>query len=371
MLLRKRITTSSILAVALLVALIASMNSMFNHFNFQAQALEELVTVGGTFLILSKNSSNLSDSQINPELSGLLKDVADIKYVQPQKILTTSLTMDTVLSYTVLVRGVSDVSDFLNQRRAYVNGTMAKGDVEANIGVILSRSLSVYTGENVTLIFNGNLLNVSLVGIVRTVTQCDSEIIVQMNCVHQLTGNDRKISFIEFALEDGVETEEAIARIRGMLPVDVTMVKAQQLKEFMLEMNNQTLNFLDLWSLTIYIAVACASYIVASSLISESSYELSMLRAVGARRVFFFILILAYTLTVVFIGSGIGVALGLTGTQTVSTLFQWMQLNIEITPFLKLTQAAETFLITLTFSVVGCAYPALKLAYSSHIEQSL
>ncbi len=347
------------------------MNSMFNHFNFQAQALEELVTVGGTFLILSKNSSNLSDSQINPELSSLLKNVADIKYVQPQRILSTSLTINNVLNHTVILRGVNDVSDFLNQKRAYVNGTVAKNAVEANIGIILSRSLSVYTGENITLNINGNFFNVNLVGIIRTVTQCDNEIIVQMNSVNQLMGNDNKISFIEFTLEDGVETEEAIARIKEILPIDVTMVNAQQLKQFMLEMNNQTLNFLDLWSLTIYIAVICASYILASSLISESGYELSMLRAIGIKRTLFFRLILAYTLTVVFIGTGIGIALGLTGTQTVSTLFQWMRLNIEITPFLKLTQAAETLLITLTFSVVGCLYPALKLSYSNHIEQSL
>jgi len=48
MLLRKRGAALSILAMALLVAVLASMNSIINYINLQAQTLGGLVSPGGT-----------------------------------------------------------------------------------------------------------------------------------------------------------------------------------------------------------------------------------------------------------------------------------------------------------------------------------
>jgi len=52
----------------------------------------------------------------------------------------------------------------------------------------------------------------------------------------------------------------------------------------MQEMNVQTLNFLGIWSLAVYAVVVVASYVIAARLMAESSYELAMLKALGAKR---------------------------------------------------------------------------------------
>jgi len=370
MLFRKGGTAPSILAIALLVTILASMNSITNHINSQAEMLGRFVNVGETYLILNRNSTATTDSQIDVELTSLLNNLTIIKYVLPQRVLTATLTTSSQ-NHTITLRGIEDVTSFFKLRKAYINGTAAKNEKEANIGEILATALYINVGDEVTLTVGNNLLKVKVVGIVRTQTQSDAELIVPIEAANRLAGNNGKISFIEFALKENVNGEEAISHIAQLLPKDAKIVRTQQLKEFMQEMNAQTLNFLNIWSLAVYAVVVVASYVIAARLTAESSYELAMLKALGAKKGLIFILVLAYTATTALTGATLGVALGIAGTQTASTILRWVRPSVEITPFLKVEQALQTLLLTLFSSILGCVYPALKTARTRYMEQPL
>ena len=369
MLFRKRGTASAILAVALLVAILASMNSIVNHINWQTEVLGGYMNVGVTFLTLSRNSTSITDSKIDAELTSLLNNITDVKYTLPQRVLTATLITDSG-NHTILMRGVENVSSFLKLRRAYVNGTSAKSEAEANVGEILARLAAIDLGDEVNLTVDNTALKVKVVGVVKTITQNDAELIVPMEAVHHLTGNNSKISIIEFTLKEDVK-EEAILNLIKLLPTDVKVVKIQQPKEFMQDMNRQTLTFLNLWSIAVYAVVAAASYVVAIRLIAESSYELAMIRALGAKKRLLFTLVLTYIATVTLLGSILGVALGTAGTQTASTMLRWIRTSVEVNSFLEPSQALQTILLTLASSTLGCLYPAFRCARKSYMEQPL
>jgi len=258
MLFWKKGTTSSTIALALLVAILASTTSIVNDINSQTETLGGLLNIGDTYLILSENSNSITDSKIDAELANQLNDIANIEYTIPQKIFTATLTASSG-NYTALIRGVENVTIFLELRGAYVNGTSAKTDAEANVGEILARLVAIDLGDEVNLTVDNAALKVKVVGVVKTLTQNDAELTVPMEVIHNLTGNDGKISIIEFTLHEDVE-EEAILNIIKFLPTGVKVVKAHQLKEFMRDMNGQTLTFLNLWSIAVYAVVAAASY---------------------------------------------------------------------------------------------------------------
>jgi len=370
MLFRKGGTKSSILAIALLVATLASLNSIVNHISSQAEILGGFVNVGGTFLILSRNSVSLTDSEIDMELASLVNNTASAKYVLPQKFFKATLTAGSS-NYTVNVRSVDDVGGFLKLRKAYVKGTAAKAnEKQADVGEILARLASIDLEDEITLaINNSRSLKVKVAGVVKTLTQIDTELIIPMETVNHLTGNSGKVSFIEFALEDKIDREGAISRIIQLLPANVKVVKVQQLKEFMQDVNHQTLTFLGLWSLAVYAVVAAASYVVTTRLIVESGYELAMLRALGAKEGLMFKLILAYTVTIALLGSILGLALGITGAETASTVARWIQVSIQVNPFLEVEQALQTLLLALTSSILGCLCPAFKSVYKNYAGQ--
>jgi len=370
MLLRKRGVSLSILAVALPVAIIASMNSITNYIDLQAQILAGIVSPAGTYLILNSSSKALTDSKLDVELACRLSGLSYVKYVYPQKMFTANLTTR-IGSCKVYVRGVGDVAGFLKMRGAYVNGTAARSWMEVNIGEILAETLSISLGDEVCLAVGGRQLRARVVGIFRSRVQSDVELLALMEAANMLTGGNDTVSFIEFSLREDVNRSEALSRIMQQLPGNVKLIQTQQLGEFMRQMNMQTASLLNVLSLAVYAVVAVSSYIISVRLIVDSSYEIAMLKALGAGRKLVFTLVATYTATIALIGSIFGVALGIVGVQVASTILRWIQPSIDITPFLKVEQATQIILLTLTSSILGCIIPALKSMRTRYMEQQL
>jgi ABC-type lipoprotein release transport system permease subunit len=370
LLLRKPGTPMAILAIALLAAIIASMNSIVNYVNAQSEALASLVQIGETYTILSQNATSITESQIDAELAKRLSEVAGINQMFPQKVLTANLKTESGV-LTVNVRAVENVEGFLMFRRARVNGTIAKSWMEADVGEVLSRTANISLNDTITLSNREKVVDVRVVGIFRAQSELDAEMIIPMENSNSLFIEDGKISIIEFSLKENVDREKALNRIAEKLPETVKVVKVQQPGTFMQEANAQTTAFLDIWSLAVYAVVAAASYMITGRLTAESAYELTMLKALGAKKGQIFTLIITYTAATAVLASILGIALGVAAAQTASTLLRWLQLTVEIAPFLQAEQTLETIVLTLLSSILGCAYPAYRSARLGYLEQPL
>jgi len=158
MLLRKGETASSILAIALLVAIITSTNTILNYLNLQSETLATLVNPRVTYLITSTNSTAVTDSKINANLTTKLSNLSHVKLLLPQKILTANLTTN-ISSHKILVRGVEDINTFLKLRGAYLNGTAPKNWTEANVGELLARTSSINLGGEISITFGEKASN--------------------------------------------------------------------------------------------------------------------------------------------------------------------------------------------------------------------
>jgi len=370
MLFRKSGTAQSIVAIALLVAIIASAKAIVNYLNLQSETLSGLLNPHGTYLILSSNSTALIDSQLPADLTAKLSNLSYVEYAFPQKMLAANLATKSG-SRAVRIRGVEDVCSFLKAGGAYVNGTCAEGWMEADVGGILARALSMILGDDLSLSVGERRFKVRVVGIFRSLTQSDAELLVPMETANMLSGNNDTVSLIEFSLKEGVNIHEALSQIGQILPRNARLIQAQQLPEFLRQMCTQTLAFLNLWSLAVYGVIVAASYTNAVRLITDSSYEIAMLKVLGAKKSLIFILILAYTTTIAYLGSVLGIALGIAGTQTASTMVRWMVPNIAMKPFLKPEQTLQTMLLAYSSSMLGCIYPALKSMRTRCMEQPL
>jgi hypothetical protein len=174
----------SILAIALLVAIIASTNSIVNYLNLQSETIAGLVNPRGTYLILNLNSTAVTDSQLPADLTAKLSNLSYVKNVLPQKMLTANLTANSS-SCTVHIRCVGDVGGFLKARGAYLNGTVAKNWTEADAGEILARVFSIILGDDVSLTVGERHVKVRVVGVFRSQTQSDVELVAPMETATQ------------------------------------------------------------------------------------------------------------------------------------------------------------------------------------------
>lgn len=357
LLFRKKSTIAAILALALLVAIVASMNTIVNFINFQTSALGQLANVGDKYLVLNKNCTSLTDSHLNRETEDAF-NYSGIGSFYAQKILFGNV--QTALgNYTVAILGVENLTAYLEAQSANVNGTMAKNVNEADIGELLAQTASLNKNDYANVTVGSANLTVKIVGVTKTQTQLDSELIVPIETADYLT-NSSNLSFIEFTLKENANGQDAINHVAGLLPKDAEIIKVQQTAMFLQESTGETLNFLTVWSIIVYILVLAASYVISTRLIVESEYELAMLRAIGAKRRNLFSTIFTYTMLTAVVGSVLGIALGIVGTQIASSVLRLVWQNIQVTPFLELAQLEQILALTLLFSALGCIYPALK-----------
>jgi putative ABC transport system permease protein len=367
MLLRKRGTVESILTIALLIAILASITSVVNHLNSQAETIGNLVPSGETFIILSKDSTSITESKVDREIANLVSNATDIKYVLSQKVFYARLITVSNSSHT-LVRGV-DVSTFLEARHARIKGSTAEG-MQANVGELLARLASIKVGDQIDIEANNKRVTVEVAGIIQTQTQSDTEISIPMNVADSLNEDNDKVSIIELTLIHG-HSHDVIDQLREALPDGVKIVNTLQTQAFIQDVNNQTINFFSLWSIAVYVTVTATSYVVAARLTFESSYERAMLRALGWKRVHLFKLILAFTFTISLLGSLFGLAIGLAGAQSISTVARWTWRSFAVMPFLEIQQAAQIVLFSLAASTLGSIYPALKAMRKTYAELPL
>lgn len=361
-LLRKSGSPSAILSIALLVALIASTSAIANNLNLQIQALSKLVNPGGTIIIMSRSASSLTDSKISleqaRELAANLENLTWVKHASIQKILQAKILSPTK-NATAYIRLVDNLEDFLKSRNPRLNGTIASSRMEANIGEILAKILSINIGDHITIQHYESQISLKVSGIFRSQTEIDSEIIATIKLLEELTKRN-EVNLIEVALNEKSKIQEALAQMGRILPENLMAIQTQQLLEFTKQTIQQTLKFLDTWFIIVYIAIAIASYVITSRLIAESSYEIAMLKTLGASRSLLSTTVILYAMVVALAGSLLGIALGNVGAQVAASALRWIKPSVIIEPILELQQIIPIILLTFTSSLTGCIYPAIK-----------
>jgi ABC-type lipoprotein release transport system permease subunit len=359
MLFLKKGTASAIFSIALLIALLTSVNCLVNNINAQTTALTQLASVGETYVLTSEGSSSLSNSQINTSILTQIKNNTDIKYATSQQLFMATLTLDNQ-THSITVHGVDDVQAYLKKNGANINGTYSKTDSQANVGIILANQAFINKNNNITLTVNGQSTQLKIVGITTTQSQSDTQLIIPLTTLQNLTQQNTTISYIEFSIKDTSKANQTISNLTQTLPSTIKITGTQQIVAFASDINTQTVTFINVWSIAIYIVVMAASYITCSRLINEAEYYLYTLRTLGAKKTSTLNLILIFVLVIALVGSILGLSVGVVGTQLASTAVRWVFGNTQLAPFIEVNQTLQILGLSLAAATIGAIYPAVK-----------
>lgn len=370
MVFRKKGTASAILAIALLIAPLASVNCLLNNINSYTNMLSKIPTIGQTYVITSTNSTSLYDGKINSSLITQVRANSDIEYATSQQIITATLITKNG-NHTINIRAIDDVQAFLTNRQAQVNGSISQEKIEADIGIVLSQLASIHINDSLNLTINNKLTQLKAVGIMQTRQQSDTELIMPLAALQVITQKKDALSFIEFTLKDSDSGDKAIDNITHNLPSGTRIIELHQIAEFAQGINSQTIVFINIWSIAIYSVVVAASYVVASRLVTEAEYELYMLRTLGVKKKATISLVTTYTLTITFVGLIIGTSMGIVGTQMAATGLRWLWGNSFLAPFLQPAQVLQILVLALISSVIGSIHPAIKATQNTIGEMPL
>jgi len=228
MLFRKKGTASAIIAIALLIALLASINSLLNNINAETTVLSALSSTGQTYIITSTNSTSLSDSHIDANLINQIRNNSNVNYATSQQLTQATLTTKSG-NYTINILAVDNVQAYLNNRRASINGSISQKPSETDVGIILSQLASINKNDSVQITVNNQRAQLKVVGITQTTQQSDTQLIMPLATLQNLTQQNSTVSFIEFSLKNPDTNNKSIKNITQILPNDVKVTKIQQI----------------------------------------------------------------------------------------------------------------------------------------------
>jgi hypothetical protein len=163
MLFRKKGTASTIVAIALLVALLASVSALMNNISAQTTALTQFAGVGGTYIVVSGNSAALSDSRISAGAANVVGNDSNVRYVLPQVLFDASLTTSAGNSSVLTVTAVDDPLSFLRLKGASLSGAGNLSVSEAVAGLMLARLNGININDTVRLSVGDRSVEVKVV----------------------------------------------------------------------------------------------------------------------------------------------------------------------------------------------------------------
>jgi len=361
MLLHKKGTASAIIAVALLVALLAAVDCLVNNINSQTTLLTKLANSSDTYLIVSETASSLSDSKVDFSLVSKIRNISNVKSAVFLRLTQATIERDSE-SFEVGVVGVDDLKSYLRVHGAYVNGSIGKNSSQVNVGVVLANLAAIEKNSRLNVTIEGKTNDFSVVGTVQVSEQSDTQLLLPLETLWAIQKNNAS-GYIEFVIADVNQAGATLHNISQVVPSDTRIVGTKQVAMFASDINSQTIQFLIVWSVAVYAVVAAASYIITARVVSEAEYELNLLGVLGAKKSFRCSLVLVYALFLVFIGSVLGVSLGIVGTQFASTVVRWVWGSIFLAPFLESNQEFTILLLSSAAALLGSLAPAYRAGY--------
>ena len=345
-----------IIAVALPVGVEIAAESSFVEFRNYIQA------TGGKVDILVTTISGAAFEQRKVESS-----TAGLGYVQAAgRVSERGLIRREGQTKAVSVTGVDQLKDF--EYRGYTfegTGTLRRND--ASIGQKMSEELGIKVGDYITLQMpNGSALSLHVVGIVKTRLETGYNAYIELAFAQQKLGYVGRVTYAVIHVTD----EARIPEVRNMVEHNLgESYSVRSTKE-------ETINFVEQnlsgWrqglSSISTVAVLVSIGLVLNTMymnLGERTYEVGVLRAIGARRRDIFWLFFSETIFYALIGIALGIVAGIGFARIIYSITSIVSIfgiestgTIVVKPDYVVSGAITGFLAT----IVGGFLPSVSAA---------
>lgn len=367
MMLRRSEAGLFVFSVALLVALPIAIASISYPLRLYLEQVSSWINPGGLYLVV--NGSAPSDSILDSRITGILKDFDTIGCIAIERIVEDTMILLDSGSYRVRLRFIDDIGSYIDLLDGRVEGRIPTGCNEVLLGVSIAERCSLKPNDTVKLTVGSVNIDMVVVGIARLRSQSDYEIISSMDTARILGFKDTSI--VEFRFKHGVDEGEALATLSKALPRGIRIYSTRRISEFAYTIDRQIAGFIHVWIIPVYLVLAISSYISSMNLVYGCSYELGILKALGADGRVISSCILAYVALTSILGAILGLSIGLTGVQVASKIMGWINPSLSLTPVLSLYDATIIVSIAVSSSILGSILYILGGSRIAPIEGSL
>lgn len=229
-------------------------------------------------------------------------------------------------------------------------------------------------GDTTTLTINGAKRTVTIVGSVDYDQTTFGAVVVFMerDVVEPIALPDvQKVNQIGIDLPDGTDRTAAMQAIAKVIPANTQVVDGDVLRRESEEQIDTQLGFVNIFLLVfVFIALFVGSFVIANTFamtVRQRMKQFAMLRAIGTRPRGIFFLVLIQAVVIGFLGSLLGLVLGMGLLLAVGALFNGMGLTLA-TPTMSPTIMMIGILVGILVTVGGALLSARRAALTNPLE---
>jgi putative ABC transport system permease protein len=358
-------TILTVAAIAVCVMTFVSIFSILDGLQLTIQSVIEGYYENRILVLRSAGSTDFHGSSIPEEVADEYRDLPGIAVVSEEALLWANYE-----GTEIEIIGV-DLEDF---ERIYLfeelEGRRPSGPQECLVGRTLATSLGIEEGMDLRLLVDGRSLFFNVAGIFvtktnnslglfQTNTPMDTQLLVSrpyLSSVFPRFASNTSIVRIRAGESEGLALVEAYTAENHP---ELVIMEAMQVSNFFEKSIINVSRLLSTIVVFVIILMVLGIYNSMNMVVSERTWEIGVIRAIGARKSFVLRLFVAESAMLALLGGLFGVALGIAMSHAITSFFSiFVEGSTSIAPLTKLATIGWGIAASLIIGLFGGIFPA-------------
>ncbi len=358
-------TILTVVAIAVCVMTFVSIFSILDGLQLTIQSVIEGYYENRILVLRSAGSTDFHGSSIPEEVADEYRDLPGIAVVSEEALLWANYE-----GTEIEIIGV-DLEDF---ERIYLfeelEGRRPSGPQECLVGRTLATSLGIEEGMDLRLLVEGRSLFFSVAGIFvtktnnslglfQTNTPMDTQLLVSRPYLSSLFprfASNTSIIRIRAGESEGLALVESYTAENHP---ELEIMEAMQVSNFFEKSIINVSRLLSTIVVFVIILMVLGIYNSMNMVVSERTWEIGVIRAIGARKSFVLRLFVAESAMLALLGGLFGVALGIAMSHAITSFFSiFVEGSPSIAPLTKLATIGWGIAASLIIGLFGGIFPA-------------
>ena len=348
-------TILTVVAIAVCVMTFVSIFSILDGLQLTVQTvMDRYYGDRNIFVLTSSTAGSFHESTIPRDVAVEYRKLPEVYALSEEDLVTAYYEGVEIDMVGVDLGDLDEIYEFQS-----LEGRRIEKPKECLVGLTVSRGVEIEEGMHLSILVEGQSIEVQAVGIFETKTPMDAEILVdQQYLSSKISRFSSNTSILRIRVADSADIDPITEFTRTHHP-ELEIREARQVSMFFEKSIINISRLLSTIIVFVVLLMVLGIYNSMNMIVSERTWEIGVIRAMGARRSFILKLFILESAMLSILGGLFGVALGIAMSHGITSFFSiFVPGSPTVAPLTKLSTIGWGIVTSLSIGLIGGVFPA-------------
>ncbi len=350
-------TILTVAAIAVCVMTFVSIFSILDGLQLTVQSvIEGYYGRREIFIMTSATSELFHESSIPRDVVGAFEGLDEVYALSEEALVAAEYDRIEIDLSGIDLDNLEEVYSF-----QYLKGRGMEDPGECLIGETAARTIGIEEGMRLSMAIEGQEVDLLVAGVFKTDTTLDAQILVDRNDLASMLPRFTPNSSILRIRVDTPEDAAALIEYTEANHPELKIREARQVSKFFEKSIINISRLLSTIVVFVILLMVLGIYNSMNMVVSERTWEIGVIRAMGARRSFVLKLFVAESAMLALLGGLFGVALGVAMSHAITSFFSIFVVGSPtVAPLTKVMTVGWGIAASLAIGLIGGIFPASR-----------